>query len=407
MAWFSGKVSLGNFPDLAGAVNKISESVKNIEKNFDTALGFEDKSGFTTSEASGLWPSATDTKALFDPVMAFMGHKGGESTVESIEEKPSSSVEEKDGVVIDGSANSATEQIGPAEEVNEETSRVFSDTAEGTENSIAEGTNAVIVDHVKSESVSQSTLVELSESNVEQIEEPVSLNHLNQKEPSVMLPMENPELVEAKQGTNDIDQAAGSALWRPEAQNVIKLHEIMNEQETQEEEIIEEDSPVQAKDAESGSQAGMETELPGSIYATCNETEGAEEHSIDILPAMQPPNEASGTVSESVSRDNDTIVREVDLNQPVIDYEPEIKEQLASSGSSTSEVTDSVELERLKKDMKMMETALQGAARQAQVFNFYNHFMGSVTCTQPPADTWNLNITQKFSLTGVRKFHCS
>ncbi|KAJ6700769.1 GOLGIN CANDIDATE 5 [Salix koriyanagi] len=54
MAWFSGKVSLGNFPDLAGAVNKLSESVKNIEKNFDTALGFEDKSDSSTStEDSG------------------------------------------------------------------------------------------------------------------------------------------------------------------------------------------------------------------------------------------------------------------------------------------------------------------------------------------------------------------
>jgi TATA element modulatory factor len=42
MAWF-GKVSLGGLQDLAGAVNKISESVKNIEKNFDTALGLEDK----------------------------------------------------------------------------------------------------------------------------------------------------------------------------------------------------------------------------------------------------------------------------------------------------------------------------------------------------------------------------
>ena len=43
MAWFSGKVSLGNFADIAGAVNKIQESVKNIEKNFDSALGFDDK----------------------------------------------------------------------------------------------------------------------------------------------------------------------------------------------------------------------------------------------------------------------------------------------------------------------------------------------------------------------------
>lgn len=43
MAWFSSKVSLGGFPDIAGAVNKLQESVKNIEKNFDSALGFEEK----------------------------------------------------------------------------------------------------------------------------------------------------------------------------------------------------------------------------------------------------------------------------------------------------------------------------------------------------------------------------
>lgn len=47
MAWFSGKLDLGSL-DLAGAVNKLSESVKNIEKNFDTALGLEEK-----SESSG------------------------------------------------------------------------------------------------------------------------------------------------------------------------------------------------------------------------------------------------------------------------------------------------------------------------------------------------------------------
>jgi hypothetical protein len=42
MAWL-GKVTLGNFSDIAGAVNKLSESVKNIERNFDSALGFDDK----------------------------------------------------------------------------------------------------------------------------------------------------------------------------------------------------------------------------------------------------------------------------------------------------------------------------------------------------------------------------
>lgn len=55
MAWFSGNISLGNFPDFAGAVNKLSESVKNIEKNFDNALGFEERSDALTDEGTGLF----------------------------------------------------------------------------------------------------------------------------------------------------------------------------------------------------------------------------------------------------------------------------------------------------------------------------------------------------------------
>jgi hypothetical protein len=41
MAWFSNL----NVSDFAGAVTKLSESVKNIEKNFDSALGFESSDG--------------------------------------------------------------------------------------------------------------------------------------------------------------------------------------------------------------------------------------------------------------------------------------------------------------------------------------------------------------------------
>lgn len=55
MAWLRGKVALGSFPDLAGAVNKISESVKNIEKNFDNALGLEDQPGGSTSAIDGTY----------------------------------------------------------------------------------------------------------------------------------------------------------------------------------------------------------------------------------------------------------------------------------------------------------------------------------------------------------------
>lgn len=70
MAWWSDKLSLGGLQDIAGAVNKISESVKNIEKNFDSALGLEEKrddteegNGYVYADtvAQTLPPSTLDT----------------------------------------------------------------------------------------------------------------------------------------------------------------------------------------------------------------------------------------------------------------------------------------------------------------------------------------------------------
>ncbi|XP_066365995.1 golgin candidate 5 [Miscanthus floridulus] len=87
MAWWSGKVSLGGLQDIAGAVNKISESVKNIEKNFDSALGLEEKRD--DEEASGSRTSNSDRIGFFNPVMAFMGHNGEEDGTE-VSEKPES-----------------------------------------------------------------------------------------------------------------------------------------------------------------------------------------------------------------------------------------------------------------------------------------------------------------------------
>lgn len=70
MAWL-GKVTLGNFGDIAGAVTKISESVKNLEKNFDSALGFDER-GKSQDEAQA---SNVERVSLLDPVFAFVGHK--------------------------------------------------------------------------------------------------------------------------------------------------------------------------------------------------------------------------------------------------------------------------------------------------------------------------------------------
>lgn len=85
MAWWSGKVSLGGLQDIAGAVNKISESVKNIEKNFDSALGLEEKRD--DEEGSGSRTSNSDGIGFFNPVMAFMGQNGEENSTEVSEKQ--------------------------------------------------------------------------------------------------------------------------------------------------------------------------------------------------------------------------------------------------------------------------------------------------------------------------------
>lgn len=66
MAWWSGKVSLSGLQDIAGAVNKISESVKNIEKNFDSALGLEEK----RDDEEGTY--GTETLMLRSSVLPFV-----------------------------------------------------------------------------------------------------------------------------------------------------------------------------------------------------------------------------------------------------------------------------------------------------------------------------------------------
>ncbi|KAJ3670778.1 hypothetical protein LUZ60_008204 [Juncus effusus] len=90
MAWFN---SLGGFQDLAGAVNKISESIKNIEKNFDTALGFEEKNKSESDEASGSWGAMPE-------FMAFMQQKEDENAEKSTQSENSSSTVSKEAETI-------------------------------------------------------------------------------------------------------------------------------------------------------------------------------------------------------------------------------------------------------------------------------------------------------------------
>ncbi|KAK2654796.1 hypothetical protein Ddye_014652 [Dipteronia dyeriana] len=352
MAWFSGKVSLGNFPDLAGAVNKLSESVKNIEKNFDSALGFEEKPE-SSSEASGLWPSSTDRKALFDPVMAFMGQKSEESDTESLE-KPESLPdaprdEEKGQVETERSLQSATEQNAAKEE------KESLKTEEDEDDKHPE----------TGESESQLMPVEPPESTIQNVEASDSID--KQKEISDVRPSEDRELVEAELEPVEVDQV--EIVPPDESRNVVDTHESCGQEKKEE---SKDQEKAQAEEIAEKIQA----EILSIIQAEVG-TEPADSHAVSFemnedarelfLPSALPPNETSETVSTSVSPENDAKVKAVEVDQQANDSATDNNEQRLSSEAIVSDSPASVhELEKLKIEMKMMETALQGAARQAQ-----------------------------------------
>lgn len=387
---------MGNFPDLAGAVNKLQESVKNIEKNFDSALGLEEKleKSESSDEASGLWASATDRKALFDPVMALMGHKSEEGTGESSGMQESSQhpptvekslgdpgspqhkskveEEERTEPETDRSLHSAAEQA-TAEDENEAAGKVGKD-AEHPET--AGETNNLILYPDKAESELTLMPVIQPEPTGQDVEKLESVGKLQEKEISEVGRSENSESVQAKSGVIEVDEVESSMIVPHKSHNVVDRSESMNEQKTQVEntdkqksqavELSETIGPVQVE-ASSDSHAGGGTEPSGLHSASTEETESTGESSNYPLPTALPSDEASAMVSDLVSPENHALVKAVEVDQQVNDYETDIKEQQLSSRLNVSGSSDSMlELEKVKREMKMMETALQGAARQAQ-----------------------------------------
>ncbi|XP_011008323.1 PREDICTED: golgin candidate 5-like [Populus euphratica] len=272
MAWFSGKVSLGNFPDLAGAVNKLSESVKNIEKNFDTALGFEDKPDSSTStEASGLWP-----------VMSFMGHKSEDSTVESSEEtvspQKSSTAEEKE------TQNSDTEQTTALEE-----NQMLDRKKDGEYLQIAEKKDGVISDSGKAELdpklQSEPKAVEPPEPVVHDVKIPDSADELQGKEISEVGPTENSETLEIKSEASRVDEVEAASILHSESHNVFHVKSI-DEQETHAEETVEQSS-IQAEassDMQAEASDDVQIEASTDILAEASSDTRAEASSDTLHP---------------------------------------------------------------------------------------------------------------------------
>ncbi|KAE8674112.1 Golgin candidate 5 isoform 2 [Hibiscus syriacus] len=354
MAWFSGKVSLGGFPDLAGAVNKLQESVKNIEKNFDTALGFEEKSESSNNEASGLWSS--DRKPLFDPVMSFMGQKSEETEVESSEKLESSDsppkVEEKEKAETDKSGHS---HVKTTVEEDKEAVKVEKN---NEHSEVVERADTVTSDPGKSESESESETIsaEPSESTFNNVKSSDSPENEHQKEILDVVPSANYESKEAKLDIAEVDTVEVTEAVPTGSRDAVDMHEINDERKTQTEETLEKGSLVKYEesiDSQADAGNGPDEPMPSSSHsAIVEETNSAQELFLS---------------TESVLENDENATR-VEVDRQINDCENDAKEDIRlSSASVLSNNADSIhELEKVKMELKMMESALQGAARQAQ-----------------------------------------
>ncbi|TYI26855.1 hypothetical protein ES332_A05G139500v1 [Gossypium tomentosum] len=365
MAWFSGKVSLGGFPDIAGAVNKLQESVKNIEKNFDNALGFEEKSESSSNEASGLWPS--DRKAIFDPVMSFMGQKGEENAVESSGKLESSQDPPKAVEKEEAETDSSTY---PHEKTSVEDDKAAVKLEKENKHSEAvERADTAISDSGKAESEPESVSTEPSQTTLQNVGSSDSPDTEQQKESFVMVISDDSDSKEAKLDKAEVDQVEDAEPVPAKSSDAVDILESKDEQKTHTEEISDKSSPVKSDESsdwqDDAGACPEESVLSSSHSISVEETNSVQEFPLaNVLPSY----EAQGMVSESVFVGNDANNEKVEVSEQTNDSETDVKEEmhLSSATIMPSSVDSMHELEKVRMEMKMMESALQGAARQAQ-----------------------------------------
>ncbi|XP_026447110.1 golgin candidate 5-like [Papaver somniferum] len=382
MAWL-GKFSSGGFPDLAGAVNKLSESVKNIEKNFDSALGLEEKSssesggsagaGGGEALASGLWPTGYDRKALFEPMMAFMGQKGEEEEEDGDEDKDEESEKAEPSGVSSEEELKRTNDV--AESVSEQSVSVDKDDSNEASQNKEENDHIPVEESTTSEDVDQpDTDKPEADSEPKEIEKAdMSKDSYSQIEHLEVGTSEVPQLVESS-----VEQVESSVVGGvpDETRSVMDIEE----QKVNPESTSEEGSVVQVEEVDD-QQSENVNDAPGSDSTNVISAESTSNLAQYPLPNVPDTDREQDMAAVSVPHEDvsntdsiDVKGREVDLNTSIIGAhmqanvtEADNKDQRLSTVSNVSDLVDAaLEIETLKTELKMMEAALLGAARQSQ-----------------------------------------
>ncbi|PWA98336.1 TATA element modulatory factor 1 DNA binding protein [Artemisia annua] len=337
MAWLRGRVALGSFPDLAGAVNKISESVKNnIEKNFDNALGSVS--------------NANDSNAWSPEFMPFMGQKDGSGTVDSSKKLESSDKhvssckhESKHDSYEKHESLSHPKEVADAEIIS--TSDTFSASKREAEKPMDTKTDMQGQTDIR-------TKFQNEAENMAEIPVETCISTSNKANAITDSYTEAEADSQTRPSVNDAveksaDQVETTSPEINDVQTAFNLHKSEHEPNIKDKVTTHEDEEMESKPL--GSQT-----LPESV----------EKGQSQLLTSSD---DTSEMLSDVVSKEDNENAEVNIVKQLACDDERFEKEHLPSLGSNLHDNADStVYMEKVKKEMKTMEAALLGATRQAQ-----------------------------------------
>lgn len=343
--------------------------------------------------------------------MAFMGNQGEESSedtsgnLEPSDQEPGTEklmenpepldhlpvAEGKDGVGTDNAAHTETEDIAAPDE---KVPRLDED---GEQIDSADGTNMLKSDQEKTEYQLSVVPVESSESTIQNAESSVSVGSPQENKISEVETTESPvsmlpnlidlgedkvvgstsELGELHGGSDAQDnfqvkteEESFQVKTEKESFQVKTEEESKEHEREQTEQSVEQVSPVQPE-ALSDNKDRDEVKLSVATEETDSIDQSYNEHPT----SASLPNESSDVLPELGLHENEATQREIEGDHLANAVATEKKGQHLSSVASISDSDSLLELEKVKKEMKMMETALQGAARQAQVFHLFHLIM--------------------------------
>lgn len=181
-----------------------------------------------------------------------------------------------------------------------------------------------------------------------------------------------PQLVDSMPGnSDDVNEAEVKIVEEPDALteiNATQDNSDTTDEVTSQEAKVHDDSINTAENEEESNQ------MAEGVASVVLQDDNAREQLQDLRSKSINVEHDSDSRNGLEATSEDTPAKPIEVVLPASDFRNEEKkhESVISTGSVTPQLIDSVvELEKLRREMKMMEAALQGAARQSQVYSSY------------------------------------